>query len=274
MTARKPDTRIVRRGRNHSYLLDGEKVPGVTTILNGGFPKQALVGWAAKACANEVRGRWRELADLDPDERFELVRTAPDRDRDEAARRGTEAHDYAVRYLAGETITPPEVIAGHVDGYIRFVEEWRPEELLVEGAVFHRVDVDAGVELAYGGRLDLIARLADGLVWLLDLKTTRSGVFLENVLQLAGYRYAEFYVLPDEVDDQGAAIEHPMPRIDRTGVVWLRADGTYELYPVDAGPDAFALFGLVQRIAEFAGSNHDDWIDSPLRPPVHAEEAA
>lgn len=261
MTVAKPATRIINRGRGHSYLLDGEKVPGVTTILNKGFPKQALVGWAAKAAAQEVLDFWAELGELTPSQRFEQIRTAPDRDRDKAAHRGTEVHTYAQRYLAGETITPPDELVGHVDAYIKFVDEWQPEEVAVEAAVFSRV-------YRYGGRFDLLARLADGLLWLLDVKTSRSGVFLESVLQLAAYRYADFYVLPEEVDDAGAAVEHPMPRVDRTGVVWVRADRSYELYPVEADGDAFAVFGLVQPVAEFAGSSFDDWIAAPLGPPV------
>jgi len=264
MTPPKPETRIIQRGRNHSYLLDGDKVPGVTTILNKGFPKAALVGWAAKAAAQEVIDCWEQLLELTPSQRFEQVRTAPDRDRDKAAHRGTEVHDYAHRYLAGEEITPPDELAGHVDAYVKFVDEWAPQELATEAAVFSR-------RYRYGGRFDLLARLADGNLWLLDLKTSRSGVFLEAVLQLAAYRYADFYVLPGEVDEHGVAVEHPMPTVDRAGVVWLRADRSYELYPVDADDQAFAIFGLVQGVAGFASSSFGDWIGDPLRP---LEEAA
>lgn len=40
-------TTIARRnhGRNHSYTVDGQKVPGVTTIIGNGLPKPALVAW-------------------------------------------------------------------------------------------------------------------------------------------------------------------------------------------------------------------------------------
>jgi hypothetical protein len=259
----KPQARIIQRGRNHSYELDFEKVPGVTTVLNGGFPKPALVYWAAKACAQEVLDYWDDLAALSPSQRYEQVRTAPDRDRDAAARRGTEVHDYAQRYLAGETITPPDEIAGHVDAYIKFVEEWKPVEVAVEAACFNR-------EFRYAGRFDMLARLADGHLWLLDLKTTRSGVFIDNVLQLAGYKYAEFYVLPGELNDNGQAVEHPMPQVDRCGVVWLRGDGTYELYALDANDEAFTLFGYAQGIAVFAKSEQGNWISDPLRPPETA----
>jgi hypothetical protein len=106
-------------------------------------------------------------------------------------------------------------------------------------------------------------------LWLLDFKTSRSGVFSDMALQLAAYRYAEFYVLEGELDESGAAVEHPMPPVERAGIVWLRADG-YDLYPLEAGPEAFAAFGAVQAVADFATSGKDPWVGDALRPPEPA----
>jgi hypothetical protein len=225
-------------GTGHSYELDGLWVPGVTTLISAGFPKAALVHWASKACANEVIDFWDELATLSISERFERVRSAPNRDRDAAARRGTEVHKIAQRLLANETVDVPEEIDGHVQSYLQFLADWDVRELLVETSVGRRDGI------RYAGTLDLIADLRDRRRWLLDLKTTRSGVFEENALQLAGYRFAEFYV-----DDVGR--EYPMLKVDQCGVVWLRADG-YDLYPVDAGEPEFLLFQMVARIARLA----------------------
>src|SRR4029077_590070 len=114
----------------------------------------------------------------------------------------------------------------------------------------------------------------------LDFKTG-SGVWIDFVLQLAAYRYAEFFVLAGDVDDQGVAVEHPMPPVDATGIVHLRGDGSYELVPLEAGPEAFAVFGAAQQTAEFRQygdrSASDAWIDEALRPPelsVQEGEAA
>ena len=81
-----------KSGTGRTYLVDGLYAPGVTTVNNAALAKGGLVPWATKACANEVLNRWEELLGLTPSERFELVRSAPERDRDEAARRGTEVH--------------------------------------------------------------------------------------------------------------------------------------------------------------------------------------
>jgi hypothetical protein len=234
-------------GKGHSYLVNGQKTIGVTTALNNGFPKKALVGWAARAAAQEVLDYWDQLLELNPSARYERIRTAPDRDRDAAARRGTEVHTYGHRLIVGDDVTPPDELLGHVDAYLRFLDQWEPQELLVEAPV-------ASTRWGYAGTLDVVADLADGNRWLYDIKTTRSGVFPDNALQLAAYRHAEWCLTPDGVT--------AMPPVDRCGVVWLRADRTYELTPVDASEAIHRVFLYVLQIAAFAA--RDDVIDEPL----------
>jgi hypothetical protein len=261
----KPSTRIVNRGRGHSYLLDGAKVPGVTTILGSGYPRPGLINWAANTTAGYAVDHWDELAELKISERVRRLERARYDDLGEAGERGRDVHALGQRYLAGEDVHPPDALTGHLDAYVQFVEDWQPDEIAVEAAVFSR-------EFRYGGRFDLLARLLrdNGRLWLLDFKTSRSGVFSDTCLQLAAYRYADFYVLEGEIDESGAAVEHPMPRVDRTGVVWLRADG-YDLYPLESGPEAFAVFGAVQQVAEFADSGRDPWIGDAIQPPLPKE---
>jgi hypothetical protein len=259
MTAAKPSTRMTPKG--HDYYLDGEKVPmSVTGITGAGLPKPQLVDWASRESADVVLNRWDELVQMAPSERYEAVRGARFQTLGEAKERGTEVHTQIVRYLAGEPVVPPAGLEGHIDAAIKFVEEWRLAELLVEVPVFSR-------EFNYAGRLDLLGRLIDGASWLLDFKTHAKGPFVESALQLAAYRYAEFYVVPGELDEHGRVIEHPMPAIDRAGIVHVRADG-YDLYPYDAGPEAFVLFGAAQQIAEFTKSPREQWIGAALRPPA------
>ena len=274
MTAKpKPRTRSVNRGRGHSYELDGEKIQGVTTVLNAGVPKNALTNWAARVAAEYAVDRWDELAELAISERLEQIRTAPDRARNEAGERGSEVHRLVHRYLAGEGVAAPDDLAGHFDAGVAFERDWRPAEVAVEFAVFARANPEIGRPRAYGGRSDLLARLADGLLWLLDWKTALKGVFPDNALQLAAYRNADFYIT-DELDEAGQFVEHPMPWADRCGIVWLRGDGSYELVPLEADEAALAIFTAAQEVAQFTKSDRDDWIYSALRPPVLAEEVA
>jgi hypothetical protein len=257
---------LVRRnyGSGHSYLVDGLYAPGVTSINDAALAKGGLVPWAAKACANEVLNRWDELAELTPSERFEIVRSAPERDRDEAARRGTEVHDLAQKLLVGQEVEVPDELKGHVDSYLAFDREWGVHEVLVETPVASRSPL-------YAGTLDMIADLADKRRWLVDLKTTRSGVFAENAFQLAAYRYAQFYV-----DTAGS--EQPLPQVEATGVVWIRADG-YDLVPVEAGPREFRLFQMAIEIARVIDNRMRDKLGGPdvigpaLTPPLKEKVA-
>jgi hypothetical protein len=268
MSARaKPETRIVQRGRGHSYLLDGAKVPGVTTVLDKGVPKPALIDWAARQSASYAVDHWGELEQMAPSERLEAIRGARWATLQQAGERGREVHQLVHRYVIGESVTPPDDLAGHFDAGCRFVDEWRLQELAIEVAVFHRAAPEEGRPHPYGGRFDLLGRLADGALWLLDFKTSLRGVFMEYALQLAGYRYADFYVLEDDVDETGAAREHPMPAVDRTGVVHLRADGSYDLVPLQADYAALEVFTAAQQVAAFATSDRDEWIGDALRPP-------
>ena len=253
-----PATRRVNRGRGHSYLLDGAPVDGVTTALNNGYPKPGLINWAFDTASKYAVDHWDDLAQLGAGSRLAQIQKARYAERDEAAVRGTAVHDLAQRLAAGDTVDVPEHLTGHVDAYLRFVEEWDPRELLVEVPVFSR-------EFRYGGTTDLVADLTDGNRWLLDWKTSKGEPYPEAALQLAAYRYAEFYLADNDLE------EHPMPAVDRCGIVWLRADG-YDLIPVDAGIDAFVAFGQVQQVAAFRAEPRERWIGTPLPPP--AEEAA
>jgi len=253
-----PRTRRIDRGNTHYYELDGERADGVTKTLDKGMPKPALVGWAANVTADYATDHWDELNELRPSQRNAVLRRCRWEVTDSAKRRGSEVHDYARRLAAGQDVDVPEGLTGHVDAYLRFVAEWQPAELLVETICGHRY-------LRYMGTFDLIAQLADGRVWLLDWKTGGKGVYPEAALQLAAYRYAEFYL-----DADGA--EHPMPKVDATGVVWLRDDG-YDLYPVETDADIFAVFMHAQHVARFVGDQAELVIGEALLPPERTAAA-
>ncbi len=65
------------------------------------------------------------------------------------------------------------------------------------------------------------------------MKTARSGVFPDNALQLAAYRYADSYL-------DGTPLK-PMPQVDGCAVIHVRADG-YSLVPLEAGPAEHRFF--------------------------------
>jgi hypothetical protein len=247
------DTRRVEwRGGGHWYRLDGEKVDGVTTVLNQGIPKAALVPWAAKVCAETVVDKWDALADMQPDERIDFIKGAPSRDRDRGARRGTEVHGYAEQIIEGAEVDVPDELLGHVDSYIKFLKDFDVQPVLVEAVVGNRAH-------KWMGTIDGVFDFNDGLRRLCDIKTTRSGVFPETAIQIAAYKNAEFYL-----DAYGR--EHSMIPVDACAAIWVRADG-YSVIPVDAGPDTYRVFRHAQQIARFQTVTSKTVIGEELLPP-------
>lgn len=281
--AKAPPTRIVKRGNGHSYYLDGEKAPGVTTILGNGIPKPALVGWAANTTADYVmnglrvgpngeiladdlvaslrawnaeRPGWAQVklgaGDLPRLDLAKVLANVRYKDRDDAARRGSEVHDLGEKLANGETVTVPPELAGHVEAYVQFLNEWEPTNALLERVVVNR-------RWRYMGKFDMVAEFPDK-VWtsgpwagrpvgraLLDIKTARSGIFAEVALQLQAYRFAE--VMLDGAD------EVPMPEVDWVGAIHVRGDG-YSVYPFDVTGDpktdaAYRTFLYAKQVGEW-----------------------
>lgn len=231
-------TKTLRRETRygHSYLLDGKKCPGVTTIIGKGLPKPALMPWAAKEaahCAVNDHHLWSEMPEQSA---IDWIKNAHKRNRDEAARRGTEVHGLAEQLRDGAEIDVPAELAGHVDSYLAFLNEWKPEPVLIEGVVGSRTH-------HYMGTFDSIEQMPDGRMALLDVKTNRSGPFGEVAAQLAAYRFAEFYL-----DADGA--EQPMPEVDWCGVIWVTDTG-YEVYEYKADETVFRQFLYIAQVAQF-----------------------
>lgn len=304
-----PPTRMQRSGRGHVYYLDGAKARGVTSILSDGIPKPALVNWSAGQTAsfvvnrlnvarkpdgtyrivaddlvadaitwNATRARPERVNSAEPLDRLALEKILKDiryRDLDEAANRGTEVHRLAEDLAHGREIEVPDALAGHVRSYIRFLEDWEPTDAILERVVINR-------RWGYMGKFDMIAEFP-GKVWpsgpragepvgraLLDVKTSRSGIFAEVALQLEAYAHAETMITDPETGS-----EEPMVPVDWVGAIHVRADG-YDVFAFDRGPDgrgddAFRIFLYAAEIGAWL-----DWKDGAaasirsdaLAPPV------
>lgn len=252
-------TRQIKRGRGHSYICDGEPAPGATKVLGDGIPKPALVNWAARVTAAYAVDHWDELSEKTASARLKELEGARYATSGAAMARGTEVHALAERMGRGEEVEVDEHLAGFVDAYLDFTERFGVEELLIERVVVKRTPWGP-----YMGQFDLVARLTalDPVeTWLLDWKTNASGIFPETALQLASYADADTYL-----DDDGN--EQPMPKIDRLGAVWLRADGA-DLIPVIAEPEgelpALAVFQYAMQIARFTSAPRGTYLGPAIQ---------
>src|SRR5690606_5155939 len=143
--------------RGHWYKLDGVKVDGVTTLISQGLPKPALMYWAARCVAEYVADNLdavNAMAEAGRDALVAALREVPWAQRDAAAVRGTEVHALAERLIHGEEVEVPEHLAGHVESYVRFLDEWKPDPVIVEAPVGSR-------RWRYAGTVDMVVRLPD-----------------------------------------------------------------------------------------------------------------
>jgi hypothetical protein len=246
----------------HKYWLDGRPVPGVTTLLGKGLPKPALPYWAAKSVAEYVVANpdaVDTLRSLGDGPAVAALKGIPWQKRDEAAVRGTDVHKLAEQIIHGETVDIPEHLAGHVDGYVRWLDLFDVEPVVTETPVANR-------KSWYAGTFDAVIRFGRG-PWagrtvLADWKTS-SAVYGETGLQTAAYARAEF-MAPSPDDEQ------PIPVVDATGVLHITDAGS-QFYPLSRTPaevdEAFALFKHIAWVA-----SKTDWIKGLIGDPMPAPE--
>lgn len=251
-----PPMRRIETAKGHYYKdAAGHRIPGVTTILGDGVPKPALINWAANATADFAVDNWDQLTELPIAARLKELQGGRYGISDKAKKRGTEVHKYGERLVKGEKVTGiPDELRGHVEAYVRFLDKFDVDPILVEASVIN-------YKIGYAGTLDLVCELTDESGarprLLLDLKTNEKGIFGETALQLAAYRYAEFYL-----DDQG--VEHPMPEVEGCGAILISSE-TAQLIPTTSGPDQFKSFRIAYAMRDIVNSSRD-WVGAAVEP--------
>lgn len=233
-----PKNSSVDRSGRRTYTWAGESYTSVTTILQA-LSKPALVNWAAKMVAEYAVENIDEIAALakkDAPGAVRALKGSPWQKRDDAAALGTVVHDQIEAYVLGQT--PPQPSADVSQRFAWFedwVNDYSPEFEASETTVYSR-------NYGYAGTLDAIATIG-GRRWLIDVKTTKSGVFPEHALQLAAYRFADFIGAPngDEVE---------MPKVDGAAVLWLSPTG-YKFTELRCDEQIFESFYAIRQAWQF-----------------------
>ena len=244
--------RTYRGKPTHHYELDGKRVDGVTTLLGQGVPKPALTYWSAREVATYAAQNVEQIADMleRGGERptIDYLKGVPWQKRDDAAVRGTEVHALAETLVHGGEVDVPEHLHGYVDGYARWLDESGVTPILTEYVVASR-------EHMYAGTADLLLMDAAGVKRIGDIKTGK-GVYGEVCLQLAAYRFADFYLNGDD--------ETTLPFVDDTGWVLHVQDGRTEAHPVPVDRHQFDAFLAAAKVARWAKASKD-LVGPPLR---------
>ena len=260
--------RIPRRSSAGFYKchVTGAMLRSVTTILNQGSPKEALIHWAGNLVAETAMEHLPQLvrASRRPEsakEAYDWLRRAHTRKKDERADLGTAVHQIIEAKVLDtpipEAITSDPEMRPYIANFEAFVSDWQitftASEMVVAdyehkfaGTLDYLIrspllaaalgcppDMDIPGDTKTGGELD--ERTYNG-----DVK----GVYPEAGIQMSAYRKARYGWLRD-----GTRVELEK-RHDVGVVLHLRPEG-YRLYPVRCGDDVFEAFCHIRRVAEF-----------------------
>ena len=260
-------SRVVFSAGNHSYSLDGERVPGVTTVGKRASRPDGLIRWAARSAAEYAAAHTEELAQMGEASWVAHVAQASDRLRDAGMKSGKQLHSIAERLVFGDPVetSDPDTGEPYPDDVLRmgaevahFMDRWdvTPDTALVERPVFHEVH-------KYAGTFDLCAVLRGGERWLIDYKTGTTGIWPETSMQLTAYSRATHVQVRDH--------DLLMPPINRCAALWVRPDG-WELVPVKSDDDTFSAFLHAMHVHKWTNRRRDDLIGAPL--PIPEGEAS
>ena len=229
-------------GRNHAYYLDGDKLPGVTTILGAGLPAPALVEWAAKTTATFAVNEWDRLSTLGVVDRYERMRGARWEVLRQAGMRGTDLHAFADRLSRGEDVDVPDEHRGPIEALATLMDKLDMEPVHTETPVLH-------AEHRWAGTTDAVV-IINGQLWLVDYKTGK-GLYEKDALQVSAYSFATHALMPSGL------VEFVPPQ--RVGLIHVTPDSA-ELHEVTHTARNYEVFRHVQHVA--------GWLESLKEAPV------
>lgn len=297
---KKKDKGPIPARQGNGYYADhvtGDRLRSVTTILNGGVPKPALVFWAGNMCTDSAIENLPALvaASRHPEQLEEMrswIKRAHTRKKDERADVGSAVHtiiecdllglDMPATIMVGEGDDAVEVpldgpeLGPFVEQFAAFKDAYQPRWTASEMVVAHP-------EHGYAGTLDYTLG-ADGPIGELlhaqgypvqptdelmgDTKTGgefgrilgsghQHGVYPEAGLQMSAYRKATWCWLRD-----GSRV--PMPATAEVGIVLhLRPEG-FNIYPTWCGDRVYEYFRHAQMVDEWSSRMASAKADQPI----------
>ena len=199
MTTAAAVERLSFRDTDHTYYLDGKRVPSVTTIL--GNMSKVLHFWSVRVGAEamveylntlvtETDGfdSWGRITAGNIETADTLVRTTHTKRKEKAATKGSVVHDaiqaYHEDYYSAEAPEDPAAAAA----WHAFVSWWADSGLTCV-SVERKIVGTTFSDKTYAGRLDLLAQDANGLLYVCDAKTS-NGIYDTHIVQNAAYAHA------------------------------------------------------------------------------------
>jgi len=249
--ATKDAPEVVYSVNRMGYTIDGKLYRRVTSMLGGGIPKPALVGWGIKATSEyawEHREVWSKLSKTDA---IKLLKGSPYSQRDDAAARGTAVHK-TLEALLGTTPMPQDLTEDEqacADAAADFLAQRDSRHLGTEITVFND-----SIGTGYAGTLDLWEIDREGQTWILDYKTSKSGVFPDMAIQQVAYQRAEYALVKARPLGDGKSVAKVIPwtteYAERLGIVHVSPEGA-TLHPIRDPDSLVPILESAARISQW-----------------------
>jgi hypothetical protein len=195
------------------YILDGEKVPGVTTLIGRFKESGALLFWAFAQGKAAERGEINNLYDK----------------RDEAASAGTLAHAMVEAHIKNEPLPklPDDSIGKQAQqGYENYLH-WQEDNRI---HVLYQEEELVSKEYRFGGCPDAVGIDSRGNLCILDWKTS-NGIYTDYLLQVAAYKQLWEENHPDKPITGGFhLLRFSKDNADFAHHYWSELDDAWELF--------------------------------------------
>ena len=222
-------------------------VPRVTAII-GALGSKVYENLAAKQVATKAvkDDAWRSLPD---DQAIEFL----EQSRWDKANFGRDVHRVIAEWLDEPTLEIDNVHLDHLNyltGAIAFLSHHVSRIIHVEKTLYNR-------QYEYAGTADLIAKMKDGTLAVIDWKT--GNVYPEHALQLVAYMNCEHVA---GVDGHLGKL----PPVTKGYVVQLPGDGTYKAHEFEPTPRAFRTFIALRSIQKWRDEHESEAFTGVLEP--------
>jgi len=206
----------------HIHYLKGKRVPGVSTISKlAEDSSRPLMYWAVnmvvQCLGKNTRYEEGQIVFHNPandtdlllnEENYKSIfayaKKEHEREKDNAADRGTRVHSILEKYFLDEPYEVEPDIQKSVDAFLEWVEKFKVRPLFTEQTVY-------SLKHNYAGIFDLGAVITaqDGeRKLLIDFKTSKS-VYISHMVQSAGYKIAHEEMYGPTWDGLGILSLHP-----------------------------------------------------------------
>lgn len=194
----------------HSYTVGGEKVPSVTRVVDGAFPKQGLIDWAVKSGADFFQASIEQYV-LAPGDAgtymvpqrvikhiYDGIKAAHKTISNEAMDTGSLVHKWiedAIRWKMGEGEAPElpddEAALNCIEAFREWAKDNDVKWLAIEQKLYSR-------KYKFAGTADALAEV-NGDLTVIDFKTSAK-IYKQYHLQLAAYAQAITEMYGKEVE--------------------------------------------------------------------------